>query len=59
VQDEKFRHGFGRGFGSPPFGVRLWEPWGGRPWRFGFPRRNECLQMLEEMQREIEELKRE
>lgn len=54
-----FRHGLGRGFGFSPFGFRFWGPWFDRPWRFGFPRREEYLRMLEEYKEMLEETQQE
>ena len=53
------RHGSWCGFGLPPFGFRMWGPWGRRPWGFGFPRREDYLRMLEEYQETLEEMQRE
>jgi len=50
------RYFFGFGFGFPPFGFRIYGPWHCRPW--GFPRREEYLEMLEEYKRDLEEYKR-
>lgn len=52
-------HGFGCGFGFPPFGFRFWGPWFGRAWGRPFPRRGEYLRMLEEYKEELEDLQRE
>ena len=54
-----YRHGFGWGVGFPPFDFRFWGPWGGRARRFGFPRREEYLRMLEEYKEELQEMQRE
>lgn len=51
-----YGHGFWCGFGFSPFGMRFWS---GRPWGFGFPRREDYLHMLEAYKEELEELQRE
>ena len=56
------KHGayrFSWGFGFPPFGFRIWGPWGARAWGFGFPRREEYLQALEDYREELQEMQRE
>jgi hypothetical protein len=54
-----YKYGSGWDFGFPPFGFRFWGPWGGRTWGFGFPRRGDYLQMLEQYKEELEEMQRE
>ncbi len=55
----RYKHGFWCGMGFPPFGFRAWGPWSGRPWGFGFPRREEYLRMLQEYKEELEEMQQE
>ena len=54
----RFKYGFCRDFAFPPFGFRFWGPWGSQLWRFGFPRREEYLRMLEEYKGELEDMQR-
>jgi hypothetical protein len=55
----RYKYDFGLRLGFPPFGSRFWGPWTGRPWGFGFPRREDYLRMLEEYKEELEEMQRE
>ena len=54
----KHKHEFRWGHGFPPHMFHCGRGWG-RPWGFGFPRREEYVEMLEAYKQELEEMQRE